>query len=131
MDNYPKLEEMMMLSSAGTPYLSASATEGAGFGSGEPGEQYDHITGGKSISLVYCCMELLYCIVLYCMIDCILQLAECMAWNSLYIMHSNAWSLFVFSWQLLIQFQLQENTLDMLNMLFEWDMSTYIDVSIF
>ncbi|XP_038849927.1 early growth response protein 1-like [Salvelinus namaycush] len=45
MDNYPKLEEMMMLSSAGTPYLSASATDGAGFGSGEPGEQYDHITG--------------------------------------------------------------------------------------
>ncbi|KAM6953465.1 early growth response protein 1 [Aplochiton taeniatus] len=44
MDNYPKLEEMMMLSSAGTPFLTASAPEGAGFGSGEPGEQYDHLT---------------------------------------------------------------------------------------
>ncbi|XP_029507745.1 early growth response protein 1-like [Oncorhynchus nerka] len=45
MDNYPKLEEMMMLSSAGTPFLSASAPEGAGFGSGEQGEQYDHLAG--------------------------------------------------------------------------------------
>ncbi|KAM4621611.1 early growth response protein 1 [Polymixia lowei] len=45
MDNYPKLEEMMMLSSAGTPFLTASAPEGAGFGSGEPGEQYDHLPG--------------------------------------------------------------------------------------
>ncbi|XP_062332121.1 early growth response protein 1 [Osmerus eperlanus] len=45
MDNYPKLEEMMMLSSAGTPFLTASAPEGAGFGSGEPGEQYDHLAG--------------------------------------------------------------------------------------
>lgn len=48
MDNYPKLEEVMMLSSAGTPFLTASAPEGAGFGSGEPGEQYDHLAGGKS-----------------------------------------------------------------------------------
>lgn len=48
MDNYPKLEEVMMLSSAGTPFHSASAPEGAGFGSGEPGEQYDHLTGGKN-----------------------------------------------------------------------------------
>lgn len=47
MDNYPKLEEVMMLSSAGTPFHSASAPEGAGFGSGEPGEQYDHLAGGK------------------------------------------------------------------------------------
>lgn len=48
MDNYPKLEEVMMLSSAGTPFHSASAPEGAGFGSGEPGEQYDHLAGGKN-----------------------------------------------------------------------------------
>lgn len=47
MDSYPKLEEVMMLSSAGTPFLSASAPEGAGFGSGEPGDQYDHLAGGK------------------------------------------------------------------------------------
>uniref|UniRef100_A0A3B4AV50 Early growth response protein n=1 Tax=Periophthalmus magnuspinnatus TaxID=409849 RepID=A0A3B4AV50_9GOBI len=52
MDNYPKLEEVMMLSSAGTPFLTASAPEGAGFGSGEPGEQYDHLTGGKKNSSV-------------------------------------------------------------------------------
>ncbi|KAG7517842.1 early growth response protein 1 [Solea senegalensis] len=45
MDNYPKLEEVMMLSSAGTPFLTASAPEGAGFGSGEPGDQYDHLAG--------------------------------------------------------------------------------------
>ncbi|KAG7255082.1 hypothetical protein CRUP_017881 [Coryphaenoides rupestris] len=45
MDNYPKLEEMMMLSSAGTPFLTASAPEGTVFGSGEPGDQYDHLPG--------------------------------------------------------------------------------------
>ncbi|KAG7484596.1 hypothetical protein MATL_G00051490 [Megalops atlanticus] len=45
MDNYPKLEEVMLLHSAGTPFLSASAPEGAGFGTGEPGDQYDHLTG--------------------------------------------------------------------------------------
>uniref|UniRef100_A0A3B3S8R2 Early growth response protein n=1 Tax=Paramormyrops kingsleyae TaxID=1676925 RepID=A0A3B3S8R2_9TELE len=45
MDNYPKLEEMMLLNSTGTPFLSASAPEGAGFGSGEPGDQYDHLPG--------------------------------------------------------------------------------------
>lgn len=58
MDNYPKLEEVMMLSSAGTPFLTASAPEGAGFGSGEPGEQYDHLAGGKSqkILLLLHCM---------------------------------------------------------------------------
>lgn len=48
MDNYPKLEEMMLLNSAGTPFLNASAPEGAAFSTGEPGEQYDHLTGGKS-----------------------------------------------------------------------------------
>ena len=47
MDNYPKLEEMMMLSSAGTPFLTASAPEGTVFGSGEPGDHYDHLPGGK------------------------------------------------------------------------------------
>ncbi|XP_036424735.1 early growth response protein 1 [Colossoma macropomum] len=45
MDSYPKLEEMIMLSSAGTPFLNASAPEGTGFSSGEAGEQYDHLTG--------------------------------------------------------------------------------------
>ncbi|KAL2077684.1 hypothetical protein ACEWY4_027188 [Coilia grayii] len=45
MDNYPKLEEMMLLNSAGTPFLNASAPEGAAFGTGEAGEQYDHLTG--------------------------------------------------------------------------------------
>uniref|UniRef100_A0A8C1UD49 Early growth response protein n=1 Tax=Cyprinus carpio TaxID=7962 RepID=A0A8C1UD49_CYPCA len=45
MDNYPKLEEMIMLNSAGTPFLNATAPEGTGFGSGEPGEQFDHLTG--------------------------------------------------------------------------------------
>ena len=48
MDSYPKLEEMIMLNSAGTPFLNASAPEGTGFGSGEAGEHYDHLTGGKS-----------------------------------------------------------------------------------
>lgn len=47
MDNYPKLEEMIMLNSAGTPFLNASAPEGTGFGSGEPGDHFDHLTGGK------------------------------------------------------------------------------------
>ncbi|KAJ3588326.1 hypothetical protein NHX12_011919 [Muraenolepis orangiensis] len=45
MDNYPKLEEMMMLSSGGTPFLTASAPEGTVFGSGEPGDHYDHLPG--------------------------------------------------------------------------------------
>lgn len=61
MDNYPKLEEVMMLSSAGTPFLTASAPEGAGFGSGEPGEQYEHLPGGKtrssSASFSHCCIK--------------------------------------------------------------------------
>lgn len=51
MDNYPKLEEMIMLNSAGI--LNASAPEGTGFGSGEPGEQYDHLTGGKAYFAVW------------------------------------------------------------------------------
>ncbi|XP_052006133.1 early growth response protein 1 [Xyrauchen texanus] len=45
LDNYPKLEEMIMLNSAGTPFLNATAPEGTGFGSGDPGEQFDHLTG--------------------------------------------------------------------------------------
>ncbi|XP_056626180.1 early growth response protein 1 [Triplophysa dalaica] len=45
MDNYPKLEEMIMLNSAGTPFLNASAPEGTGFGSGDPGDQFDHLAG--------------------------------------------------------------------------------------
>lgn len=55
MDNYPKLEEVMMLSSAGTPFLTASAPEGAGFGSGEPGDQYDHLTGDTLSDLPFNC----------------------------------------------------------------------------
>ncbi|KAI1902999.1 hypothetical protein AGOR_G00022660 [Albula goreensis] len=45
MDNYPKLEEVMLLHSAGTPFLAASAPEGAGFGTGDPGEQFDPLSG--------------------------------------------------------------------------------------
>ncbi|XP_031443318.1 early growth response protein 1 [Clupea harengus] len=45
MDNYPKLEEMMLLNSAGTPFLNASAPEGAAFSTGDPGDHYDHLTG--------------------------------------------------------------------------------------
>ncbi|XP_069553189.1 early growth response protein 1 [Brachyistius frenatus] len=55
MDNYPKLEEVMMLSSAGTPFLTASAPEGAGFGSGEPGEQYDHLAGDTLPDIPFHC----------------------------------------------------------------------------
>ncbi|XP_062856975.1 early growth response protein 1 [Trichomycterus rosablanca] len=43
MDCYPKLEEMILINSAGI--LNASTPEGTVFGSGEPGEQYDHLTG--------------------------------------------------------------------------------------
>ena len=53
MDNYPKLEEVMMLSTAGTPLFATSATEGAGFGSGDPGDQYDHLAGGKIWRFAY------------------------------------------------------------------------------
>ncbi|KAK6317510.1 hypothetical protein J4Q44_G00129100 [Coregonus suidteri] len=45
MDSYPKLEEMMLLHSAGTPFLAASAPEGVGFGTGEPGDSYNQLTG--------------------------------------------------------------------------------------
>lgn len=62
MDNYPKLEEVMMLNAAGTPFLTASAPEGAGFGSGEPGEQYDHLAGGKSGWFAYFASGSLCCI---------------------------------------------------------------------
>ncbi|XP_076021069.1 early growth response protein 1 [Genypterus blacodes] len=55
MDNYPKLEEVMMLSSAGTPFLTASAPEGAGFGSGEPGDQYDHLAGDTLPDIPFNC----------------------------------------------------------------------------
>uniref|UniRef100_H3BW51 Early growth response protein n=1 Tax=Tetraodon nigroviridis TaxID=99883 RepID=H3BW51_TETNG len=55
MDNYPKLEEVMMLSSAGTPFHTASAPEGAGFGSGEPGEQYDHLAGDTLPDIPFNC----------------------------------------------------------------------------
>uniref|UniRef100_A0A673BGZ7 Early growth response protein n=1 Tax=Sphaeramia orbicularis TaxID=375764 RepID=A0A673BGZ7_9TELE len=54
MDNYPKLEEVMMISS-GTPFLTASAPEGAGFGSGEPGEQYDHLAGDTLPDIPFNC----------------------------------------------------------------------------
>ncbi|XP_060935496.1 early growth response protein 1 [Limanda limanda] len=55
MDNYPKLEEVMMLSSAGTPFLTASAPEGAGFGSGDPGDQYDHLAGDTLPDIPFNC----------------------------------------------------------------------------
>nr|XP_057919879.1 early growth response protein 1 [Doryrhamphus excisus] len=54
-NNYPKLEEVMMLTSAGTPFLTASAPEGAGFGSGEPGEQYDHLAGDTLPDIPFNC----------------------------------------------------------------------------
>ena len=60
MDNYPKLEEVMMLSSAGTPFLTASAPEGAGFGSGDPGDHYDHLAGGKRLRLASCFLCCMY-----------------------------------------------------------------------
>ncbi|XP_006003749.1 early growth response protein 1 [Latimeria chalumnae] len=43
MDNYPKLEEMMLLSSGGAQFLTPSAPEANGFSTGESGEQYDHL----------------------------------------------------------------------------------------
>ncbi|KAJ4945792.1 hypothetical protein JOQ06_023470 [Pogonophryne albipinna] len=55
MDNYPKLEEVMMLSTAGTPLFATSATEGAGFGSGEPGDQYDHLAGDTLPDIPFGC----------------------------------------------------------------------------
>ncbi|XP_029297545.1 early growth response protein 1 [Cottoperca gobio] len=55
MDNYPKLEEVMMLSSAGTPFLTASVPEGVGFGSGEAGDQYDHLAGDTLPDIPFNC----------------------------------------------------------------------------
>ncbi|XP_041742572.1 early growth response protein 1 [Coregonus clupeaformis] len=43
MDSYPKLEELMLLHSSGTPFLAASTAEGVGFGTGEPGDSYEHL----------------------------------------------------------------------------------------
>ncbi|MCI4379704.1 hypothetical protein PGIGA_G00231310 [Pangasianodon gigas] len=57
MDNYPKLEEMIMLNSAGI--LNASAPEGTGFGSGEPSEQYDHLTGDTLPEIALSCEKTL------------------------------------------------------------------------
>uniref|UniRef100_A0A8K9WVX3 Uncharacterized protein n=1 Tax=Oncorhynchus mykiss TaxID=8022 RepID=A0A8K9WVX3_ONCMY len=47
MDSYPKLEELMLLHSAGTTFLAASTPEGVGFGTGETGDSYEHLNGGK------------------------------------------------------------------------------------
>ncbi|CDQ79439.1 unnamed protein product [Oncorhynchus mykiss] len=35
----------MLLHSTGTPFLTASAPDGVGFGTGEPGDSYNHLTG--------------------------------------------------------------------------------------
>ncbi|XP_028669012.1 early growth response protein 1 [Erpetoichthys calabaricus] len=45
MDNYPKLEEMMLLNPGGTQFLTPSAPETTGFSNGEPGEQFEHLPG--------------------------------------------------------------------------------------
>ncbi|XP_020341572.1 early growth response protein 1-like [Oncorhynchus kisutch] len=45
MDSYPKLEELMLLHSAGTTFLAASTPEGVGFGTGETGDSYEHLNG--------------------------------------------------------------------------------------
>ncbi|XP_010869508.1 early growth response protein 1 [Esox lucius] len=45
MDSYPKLEELMLLHSTGTPFLAASTPDSVGFGSGEPGDSFDPLTG--------------------------------------------------------------------------------------
>lgn len=50
MDSYPKLEELMLLHSAGTTFLAASTPEGVGFGTGEPGDSCEHLNGGKGCS---------------------------------------------------------------------------------
>ncbi|XP_035267769.1 early growth response protein 1 [Anguilla anguilla] len=44
MDSYPKLEEMMILNS-GASFLAASAAEGSAFGTGEAGDQFEHLAG--------------------------------------------------------------------------------------
>ncbi|XP_068133098.1 early growth response protein 1 [Hyperolius riggenbachi] len=44
MDNYPKLEEMMLLNSGGSQFLGATIPEGSGFNSpGEANENFDHL----------------------------------------------------------------------------------------
>ncbi|KAM4677528.1 early growth response protein 1 [Discoglossus pictus] len=44
MDNYPKLEEIMLLNSGGSQFLGAAVPEGNGFSSpGEGGEHFDHL----------------------------------------------------------------------------------------
>lgn len=48
MDNYPKLEEMMLLNSGGSQFLGATVPEGSGFNSpGEGAEHFDHLAAGK------------------------------------------------------------------------------------
>lgn len=58
--HYPKLEEMMLLSSGGPQFLAPpGAPESAGFGTaGEPGEQhFEHLAAGKSADLTQACGE--------------------------------------------------------------------------
>ncbi|KAM4039977.1 early growth response protein 1 [Anomaloglossus baeobatrachus] len=44
MDNYPKLEEMMLLNSGGSQFLGASVPEGSGFNSpGEGADSFEHL----------------------------------------------------------------------------------------
>ncbi|XP_077328446.1 early growth response protein 1 [Lithobates pipiens] len=44
MDNYPKLEEMMLLNSGGSQFLGATVPEGSGFNSsGEGADHFDHL----------------------------------------------------------------------------------------
>ncbi|KAL0994695.1 hypothetical protein UPYG_G00125920 [Umbra pygmaea] len=45
MDSYPKLEELMMLHTAGSPFLPSSTPDSSGFGAGEQGDSFDHLTG--------------------------------------------------------------------------------------
>ncbi|KAG8439475.1 hypothetical protein GDO86_005619 [Hymenochirus boettgeri] len=45
MDNYPKLEEMMLLNAGGSQFLGSAAPEGSGFNSPVEGaEHFDHLT---------------------------------------------------------------------------------------
>ncbi|KAJ8254621.1 hypothetical protein GJAV_G00195070 [Gymnothorax javanicus] len=44
LDSYPKLEEMMILNS-GTSFLAAPSAEGSSFGTGEAGDQFEHLAG--------------------------------------------------------------------------------------
>ncbi|KAM8973025.1 early growth response protein 1 isoform 1-T1 [Pelodytes ibericus] len=43
MDNYPKLEEMMLLNSGGSQFLGATVPEGSGFNSPGEGDHFDHL----------------------------------------------------------------------------------------